>query len=82
MQAVLSRIFLELTFSLRIILQPHTIRIGHLGNSSDASWYVDEVIVDIPARNEHYLYACQSWLAEDRGDGKTEVELYGGTGRF
>ena len=60
------------------LFQPHTIRIGHLGRDNDASWYLDEVIVDIPSRNEHYLYPCHSWLAADRGDGKTDTELYAG----
>jgi hypothetical protein len=49
-----------------------------LGRDNDSSWFLDEVIVDIPTRNEHYLYPCQSWLAADGGDGKTETELYGG----
>ncbi|XP_028399626.1 lipoxygenase homology domain-containing protein 1-like isoform X2 [Dendronephthya gigantea] len=51
--------------------KPHTIRIGHLGRDSDSSWYLDEVIVDVPSRNEHYLYPCHCWLE----DGKTETEL-------
>ena len=47
-----------------------------MGDGPDASWYLNEVIVDIPTRNVHYVYLCNSWLAED--EGKTEIELIGG----
>ncbi|XP_046860542.1 lipoxygenase homology domain-containing protein 1-like isoform X2 [Xenia sp. Carnegie-2017] len=57
--------------------KPERIRIGHLGRDPDSNWYLDEVIVDIPTRNEHYVYPHHAWLAADRGDGRTETELYG-----
>lgn len=30
-----------------------------------------EVDVDIPTKGKHYHFSCKTWLARDKGDGKT-----------
>ncbi|KAL5006870.1 hypothetical protein ScPMuIL_015676 [Solemya velum] len=51
------------------------IRIGHDDSSLGAGWFLDQVVIDIPSRGEHYTFACHRWLAKDEGDGQTMIEL-------
>lgn len=53
-------------------------RIGHDNNGSAPGWFLEEVAVDVPAHNEHFVFPCQQWLAKDEDDGKIERDLLPG----
>ena len=41
----------------------------------DTGWFLEEVVVDVPSREEHTVFPCKSWLAIDRGDGRIDRDL-------
>jgi len=53
--------------------------IGHDNRGPDPSWLLEEVHVDIPSRNEHYVFRCGKWLRINNGKDETETVLYPGT---
>ena len=63
-------------------LQIHKLIIGHDGKGFAAGWYLDEVSVDVPSRNEHVVFPCKRWLDSSEGDKKIERELYPGINHF
>ncbi|KAK3753030.1 hypothetical protein QZH41_014996, partial [Actinostola sp. cb2023] len=54
--------------------------IGHDNRGPDPSWLLEEVQVDIPSRNEHYVFKCGKWLRIQNGKDETEKVLYPDTG--
>ncbi|EDO49842.1 predicted protein, partial [Nematostella vectensis] len=52
--------------------------IGHNNTGVDPPWLLEEVHVDIPSRNEHYVFKCGRWLAVVNGKDETETVLYPG----
>ena len=52
-----------------------SLRIGH-DNSDSTGWFVDEVNIDIPTRDEHAQFKIGRWLSETKDDKQIEVELY------
>jgi hypothetical protein len=48
-----------------------SLQLGHDGVTPGSGWFVKEVEVDMPTRGKHYFFTCKSWLARDKGDGKT-----------
>ena len=59
-------------------VQVQKLRIGHDNAGQGPGWYVDDVMVDVPARSEHYMFPCRRWLAENEDDKKIERDLYPG----
>jgi hypothetical protein len=51
------------------------IKIGHDNSKPFASWFLDEVRIDIPSRGEQYVFACHRWLGKDSEDGNSEIEI-------
>ena len=63
---------LSLCFAILLSLLFQTyFQIGHDGVTPGSGWYVKEVEVDMPTKGKHYFFSCKSWLARDKGDGKT-----------
>ena len=50
---------------------PLRLQLGHDGVTEGSGWFVREVEVDMPTKGKHYSFACDSWLARDKGDGQT-----------
>jgi len=50
--------------------------IGHDNKGEDPSWYLDEVDVDIPVRDEHYKFRYGGWLGGDRPGQRKEAVLF------
>ncbi|CAG5986167.1 unnamed protein product [Menidia menidia] len=47
------------------------VELGHDGATPESCWLVDELSVAVPTKGVKYLFACNCWLAKDRGDGLT-----------
>lgn len=52
------------------------LRIGHDNKGGGAAWFLDDVMIDVPSRGDHVVFACHRWFADDEDDGKIERELY------
>ncbi|XP_059150632.1 lipoxygenase homology domain-containing protein 1-like isoform X2 [Physella acuta] len=48
------------------------IRIGHDNSKLGAAWYLEEVLIKVPSKGEHYSFACRKWLSDKE---QTEVDL-------
>ena len=55
--------------------QVEKVRVGHDAHGPGLGWYLDELSVTVPSRDEQVVFPCHCWLAEDQGDGKLEREL-------
>ena len=55
--------------------QIEKVLISHDGERGRGGWYLEEVTVDVPSREEHVVFPCMSWLDADHGDGATVREL-------
>ncbi|KAM3842453.1 LOW QUALITY PROTEIN: lipoxygenase homology domain-containing protein 1 [Diretmus argenteus] len=47
------------------------VELGHDGATPESCWLVDELSVAVPTKGVKYMFACNCWLAKDRGDGLT-----------
>ncbi|XP_070707153.1 lipoxygenase homology domain-containing protein 1 [Pempheris klunzingeri] len=47
------------------------VELGHDGATPESCWLVDELSVAVPTKGVKYIFACNCWLAKDRGDGLT-----------
>ncbi|XP_073234690.1 uncharacterized protein [Porites lutea] len=54
------------------------LRIGHDNNGSAPGWFLEEVAVDVPAHNQHFVFPCHRWLARNEDDKKIERDLLPG----
>ncbi|XP_078368600.1 lipoxygenase homology domain-containing protein 1-like isoform X2 [Oculina patagonica] len=50
--------------------------IGHDNKGGDPAWYLEEVDVDIPVRDEHYKFRCGGWLGGERPGQRKEAVLF------
>ncbi|XP_074659812.1 lipoxygenase homology domain-containing protein 1-like [Tubulanus polymorphus] len=48
------------------------IQVGHDGEKPGSGWFVKDIEIDMPTKGKHYTFNCRTWLAKDKGDGKTE----------
>ena len=66
------------TYSQTFFVQLEQLIIGHDNKGEDPAWYLDEVDVDIPVRDEHYKFRCGGWLGGDRPGQRKEAVLFPG----
>ena len=52
--------------------------IGHDNQGSEPGWYLEEVDVDIPVRDEHYVFRCGGWIAGGDPGQRKEAVLFPG----
>lgn len=71
-------VYLDNTFSQTFVVQLERLIIGHDNKGQDPAWYLDEVDVDIPVRDEHYKFRCGSWIGGDRPGQRKEAVLFPG----
>ena len=58
-------------------LQLDKLIVGHDNQGRDPGWFLEEVDVDIPDRNERYVFKCGGWLADTERE-YSEVVLFPG----
>lgn len=61
-----------------LCLQLEKMVIGHDNRGDDSPWLLEEVHVDIPSRDENYVFRCGKWLKINNGRDETETVLYPG----
>lgn len=71
-------VYLDNTFSQTFVVQLERLIIGHDNKGQDPAWYLDEVDVDIPVRDEHYKFRCGGWIGGDRPGQRKEAVLFPG----
>ncbi|XP_038056107.1 uncharacterized protein LOC119728107 [Patiria miniata] len=50
--------------------------VGHDGDKPDSGWFLDKIVVSESGENpQETTFLCSRWLAVDKGDNTTEVEL-------
>lgn len=47
------------------------IEVGHDGVAPGSGWFLKQIELDVPTKGKTYVFACQQWLARDKGDGRT-----------
>lgn len=52
--------------------------IGHDNRGQDPAWFLDEVDIDIPVRDEHYKFRCGGWLGGADAGQRKETVLFPG----
>lgn len=52
--------------------------IGHDNRGQDPAWFLDEVDIDIPVRDEHYKFRCGGWLGGVDPGQRKETVLFPG----
>ena len=52
--------------------------IGHDNRGQDPAWFLDEVDIDIPVRDEHYKFRCGGWLGGADPGQRKETVLFPG----
>ena len=57
--------------------QVDRIRLSHDNTGPNPEWYLEFLKIEIPDRNEKYLFPCNRWLTGDE-DRRVEVEVYPG----
>ena len=50
---------------------------SHDNSGPNPEWYLEFLRIEIPDRNEKYLFPCNRWLTGDE-DRRVEVEVYPG----
>ena len=50
--------------------------VGHDAYGYRRGWFLEEVSVDIPSREEHVVFPTRCWLAEEKTDGSLEREFH------
>ena len=71
-------VYLDNTFSQTFVVQLEQLIIGHDNKGQDPAWYLDEVDVDIPVRDERYKFRYGGWIGGDRPDRRKEAVLFPG----
>ena len=71
-------VYLDNAFSQTFVVQLERLIIGHDNKGQDPAWYLDEVDVDIPVRDEHYKFRCGGWIGGDRPGQRKEAVLFPG----
>lgn len=57
------------------IHQVERVIVGHDARGPGVGWYLDEINVNVPSRDDEIVFSCHCWLAEDKDDGRLEREL-------
>ena len=65
-------------FLKHLFLQLEQLIIGHDNKGQDPAWYLDEVDVDIPVRDERYKFRFGGWIGGDRPGQRKEAVLFPG----
>ena len=60
-----------------VLFQVERIRVSHDNSGPNPEWYLEFLRIEIPDRNEKYLFPCNRWLTGDE-DRRVEVEVYPG----
>ena len=58
------------------IFQVDRIKLSHDHTGYGSGFFVEEVEVEIPARQDRVKFPCRCWLAQDVDDGKIEREMF------
>ena len=59
------------------LLQVERIRLSHDNSGPNPEWYLESLKIEIPSRDEKYMFPCNRWLTGDE-DRRVEVEVYPG----
>ena len=59
------------------LLQVERIRLSHDNSGPNPEWYLESLRIEIPSRDEKYMFPCNRWLTGDE-DRRVEVEVYPG----
>lgn len=59
------------------LLQVDRIRLSHDNSGPNPEWYLESLRIEIPSRDEKYMFPCNRWLTGDE-DRRIEVEVYPG----
>ena len=64
--------------SLMVLLfwQVDRIKLSHDHTGYGSGFFVEEVEVEVPARQDRVKFPCRCWLAQDVDDGKIEREMF------
>ena len=57
------------------MLQVDRIKLSHDHTGYGSGFYVEEVEVEVPVRQDRIKFPCRCWLAQDQDDGKIEREM-------
>ena len=52
------------------------IKLSHDHRGYGSGFFVDEVEVEIPSRQDRITFPCQCWLAQDAEDARMESEMF------
>ena len=75
--AMVLLVYLDDTVS-QTFVQLEQLIIGHDNKGQDPAWYLDEVDVDIPVRDERYKFRFGGWIGGDRPGQRKEAVLFPG----
>ena len=56
--------------------QVDRIKLSHDHTGYGSGFFVEEVEVEVPARQDRVKFPCRCWLAQDVDDGKIEREMF------
>ena len=59
------------------LFQVERIRLSHDNSGPNPEWYLESLRIEIPSRDEKYMFPCNRWLTGDE-DRRIEVEVYPG----
>ena len=59
------------------LFQVERIRLSHDNSGPNPEWYLESLKIEIPSRDEKYMFPCNRWLTGDE-DRRVEVEVYPG----
>ena len=76
--AIVLVVYLDNTFPQTFVVQLEQLIIGHDNKGQDPAWYLDEVDVDIPVRDERYKFRYGGWIGGDRPGQRKEAVLFPG----
>ena len=57
-------------------MQVDRIKLSHDHTGYGSGFFVEEVEVEVPARQDRVKFPCRCWLAQDVDDGKIEREMF------
>jgi hypothetical protein len=57
------------------IFQLERIKLSHDHRGYGSGFFVDEVEVEVPSRNDRVTFPCNCWLAQDVDGGRTETDM-------
>ena len=67
---------LTCTFPYVDLSQVDRIKLSHDHTGYGSGFFVEEVEVEVPAREDRVKFPCRCWLAQDVDDGKIEREMF------